>query len=330
MGASGCCAKPRVQTVNTIFATTANCVTTITTAQTLAKTKRIGAVTSFAEDEAEESRTEKRIKWKLGEQIGEGTYGCVYQGLNIVTGELLAIKRIRLDSVEPEQVEKRVEKLKKEVGLLKMLTHQNVVRYVGTDVSETGDYVDILMEFVAGGSIKSLIQKYSGLDEAVIRCYALQILKGLMYLHENRIIHRDLKGANILLTPEGVIKLTDFGSAAQQGGEDFICRSMKGSPYWMAPEVVKQDGHTTKADIWSFGCVLIEMRSGVPPWSNQSKDTKGVLKLISAHNSHPTLPADSSPGLQTLIASCLMRDPSQRPDASTLLEYEFFQSAEEA
>jgi len=327
MGAGGCCTKPRMNAVNTVFSTA--CITTVTTAQTLAKTKRIGAVTSFAEEDCEESRTEKRVRWKLGDQIGEGTYGNVYQGLNTATGELLAIKRIRLDGVESEQVEKRVMKLKMEVGLLKMLTHRNVVRYIGTDVCESGDYVDILMEFVAGGSIKALIQKYSGLDEAVIRSYAKQILKGLIYLHENRIVHRDLKGANILLTPEGVIKLTDFGSAGQLGGhEDSICKSMKGSPYWMAPEVVKQEGHTTKADIWSFGCVLIEMRSGVPPWSDQSKVTKGVLKLISAHDGRPTLPVDCSLDLQSLIASCLMRDPEMRPEASALLEHEFFMSEE--
>lgn len=323
MGAGGCCTKPRVQTANTIFST--GCITTVATAHTLAKTKRIGAVTSFAEEDCEESKTEKRVRWKLGDQIGEGTYGDVYQGLNTATGELLAIKRIRLDAVQPEQVEKRVQKLKMEVGLLKMLTHQNVVRYLGTDVCDSGDYVDILMEYVAGGSIKMLIQKYLGLDEAVIRSYSKQILKGLTYLHENRIVHRDLKGANILLTPEGVIKLTDFGSAGQLGGnEDSICKSMKGSPYWMAPEVVKQEGHTTKADIWSFGCVLIEMKSGAPPWSDQSKDTKGVLKLISAPNSRPTLPADCSPDLHALIASCLMRDPALRPEASALLAHEFF------
>ena len=329
MGTSGCCSKARIHTANTVFTTTAACVTTITTSQTLAKSKKSGLIRSFTVDEGSDISTERRVKWKLGDKIGEGTYGNVYQGLNIVTGELLAIKRIRLNAVDPVDLEKRVEKLKKEVSILKALTHENVVKYVGTDVSDNCEFVDILLEYVAGGSLKSLLQKYSSLDESVIRCYSLQILQGLVYLHENRIVHRDLKGANILLTPAGGIKLTDFGSAGMLGGNDEdMCQSMKGSPYWMAPEVVRLEGHTTKADIWSFGCVLIEMKSGVPPWSELSKETKGVLKLIATPSNLPAMPEDASPALQDLMANCLIRDPALRPDAQFLLSHSFFHSTE--
>lgn len=286
------------------------------------------------EDQEEESLPDKKVKWKLGDQIGKGTYAHVFQCLNVETGELLAVKRFTLTDVMPSDVEAMLEKLKKEVRLLKALSHPNIVRYIATDIAPEGDFVDILMEFVAGGSIRSLIKRYSGLDEAVIRKYAEQTLHGLVYLHENRVIHRDLKGANILLTPEGAIKLTDFGSAGRLEAlsDDDVCRSMKGSPYWMAPEVVRCEGHTTKADIWSFGCVLLEMKTGVPPWSNISKETRAVLQLIATDNSKchagvPMIPNSCSEKLRNLVSLCITRDPKQRPNAKVLLDHPFFRDS---
>lgn len=315
MGAA-CCSKNSAATEQSVLVAKTDSLPTQT---------RRALTLSDINDLSVVSESGRPIKWQRGDLIGEGTYAKVYQCLS-EGGELLAVKIIPFGKSEKE-VEKGLDKAKKEVKLMRQLSHPNIVKHVQTDVSEQGDSVHILMEFISGGSLKALVKKYASLDEVIIKRYAEQVLRGLAYLHSHRIIHRDLKGANILLTPEGTIKLTDFGSSARLPGEDEPCLSMKGSPYWMAPEVVSRTGHTTKADIWSFGCVLIEMKTGNPPWSDESSDTPGVLKLISTPDRLPNLPNGSADFI-SLLKLCLNRDPDQRPDALDLLQRPFFAKSE--
>lgn len=312
MGAA-CCSKNSAATDQSVLiAKTDSLPTASRRALTLSDINDLSVVSDSAR---------RPIKWQRGDLIGEGTYAKVYQCLSDA-GELLAVKIIPFGKSEKE-AEKGLDKAKKEVKLLRQLSHPNIVKHLQTDVSEAGDSVHVLMEYVSGGSLKAIVKKYASLDELIIKRYSEQVLQGLAYLHSHRIIHRDLKGANILLTPEGAIKLTDFGSSATLPGEDEPCLSMKGSPYWMAPEVVSRLGHTTKADIWSFGCVLIEMKTGNPPWSDESNSTPGVLKLISTAGRLPHFPA-ASPDFESLLKACLNRDPDQRPEALDLLKLPFF------
>ena len=214
--------------------------------------------------------------------------------------------------------------MQKEVSLLRMLDHPNIVKYYQTDLSEDMNAIDVLLEFVPGGSLKSILLKYGALEFDIIRNYALQLVKGLCYLHEYKIIHRDLKSANILVTSTGILKLTDFGSSTKI--EDIskgLSRSLRGSPYWMAPEVVLREGHSFSADIWSFGCVLIEMVTGKPPWSNYTNDSREVLSLIATENAIPDIPLCPDHMLNT-IKICLQRKPYERPTAKELLSMEFF------
>jgi len=137
------------------------------------------------------------------------------------------------------------------------------------------------MELVPGGSLKRIVYKYKGLEEPIIQRYTIQILQGLEYLHANWVIHRDLKCANLLINHDGIIKLTDFGSSRLfENNDENISKSLKGSPYWMAPEVANKEGHSFSADIWSLGCCLIEMLQGYPAWSKISKDANEVMKII--------------------------------------------------
>ncbi|KAG1359054.1 hypothetical protein COCNU_08G005000 [Cocos nucifera] len=145
-------------------------------------------------------------------------------------------------------------------------------RYLGTVREE--DTLNIFLEFVPGGSISSLLGKFGSFPESVIRTYTKQLLQGLEYLHQNGIIHRDIKGANILVDNKGCIKLADFGASKQVAKLATMnaAKSMKGTPYWMAPEVILQTGHSFSADIWSVGCTVIEMATGccsVPYWDNK-------------------------------------------------------------
>jgi serine/threonine protein kinase len=273
----------------------------------------------------------KRFNWKRGELIGEGAYGKVYECLNVDTGEIMVDKHVKL-SGDRNQIEREVLNLKREIGTLRGLSHRNVVRYLHTEVSADGSGVDIFLEYVPGGSVRSLLTKFKMFDEPVVRRYTEHLLRGLNYLHAQGIVHRDIKCANLLVDHDGTVLLSDFGAAkrlisAEVDDESSICKSLRGSPYWMAPEVVRRIGHSFSADIWSVGCSVIEMLTGSPPWSEFSRNVKDVLRLISTCTAPPSLPpasaAKASPACKDFLARCLQIEPTNRASAAVLLEHPF-------
>ncbi|KAF3793761.1 Mitogen-activated protein kinase kinase kinase 2 [Nymphaea thermarum] len=159
--------------------------------------------------------------------------------------DFLAVKQVLIaaNNVSKEKAQAHIRELEEEVKLLKNLSHKNIVRYLGT--AREDEALNILMEFVPGGSISSLLGKFGSFPEPVIRMYTKQLLQGLEYLHRKGVIHRDIKGANILVDNKGCIKLADFGASKQVVELATIsgAKSMKGTPYWMAPEVILQTGH---------------------------------------------------------------------------------------
>tara|TARA_B110000208_G_scaffold190302_1_gene253879 strand:- start:2188 stop:3252 length:1065 start_codon:yes stop_codon:yes gene_type:complete len=148
------------------------------------------------------------FRWQRGEQIGQGSFGAVYQGLNQDTGALLAIKELQFAESDEMQ---ELESMKEEIDMMRSLDHPHIVRYLGADVR--GSTLYIMAEWMAGGSLRSIIDKFGPLQESVIRRYTRQVLDGLAYLHSKRIIHRDIKGANLLVDERGLVKLADFGAA---------------------------------------------------------------------------------------------------------------------
>ncbi|XP_019419811.1 PREDICTED: mitogen-activated protein kinase kinase kinase NPK1-like [Lupinus angustifolius] len=265
------------------------------------------------------------IRWRKGELIGCGAFGHVYVGMNLDSGELLAVKQVLIaaSSASKEKAQAHIKELEEEVKLLKDLSHPNIVRYLGTVREE--DTLNILLEFVPGGSISSLLGKFGSFPEAVIRTYTKQILVGLEYLHKNGIMHRDIKGANILVDNKGCIKLADFGASKQVVELATIsgAKSMKGTPYWMAPEVILQTGHSFSADIWSVGCTVIEMATGKPPWSQQYQQEVAALFHIGTTKAHPPIPDHLSVGAKDFLIKCLEKEPNLRPSASELLQHPF-------
>ncbi|CAI0466246.1 unnamed protein product [Linum tenue] len=248
------------------------------------------------------------IRWRKGELIGCGAFGRVYMGMNLDSGELLAVKQVLIaaNSASKEKAQAHVRELEEEVKLLKNLSHPNIVRYLGT-VRED-DSLNILLEFVPGGSISSLLGKFGSFPESVIRMYTKQLLLGLAYLHSNGIMHRDIKGANILVDNKGCIKLADFGASKKvvELATMNCAKSMKGTPYWMAPEVILQTGHSFSADIWSVGCTVIEMATGKPPWSQQYQEVAALFH-IGTTKSHPPIPEHLSAQAKDFLLKCLQK-----------------------
>ncbi|KAL3582418.1 hypothetical protein D5086_016750 [Populus alba] len=261
------------------------------------------------------------IRWRKGELIGCGAFGRVYMGMNLDSGELLAVKQVSIaaSSASKEKTQAHIRELEEEVKLLKNLSHPNIVRYLGT--AREDDSLNILLEFVPGGSISSLLGKFGSFPESVIRMYTKQLLLGLEYLHKNGIMHRDIKGANILVDNKGCIKLADFG-ASKKVATINGAKSMKGTPYWMAPEVILQTGHSFSADIWSVGCTVIEMATGKPPWSQQYQEVAALFH-IGTTKSHPPIPEHLSIEAKDFLLKCLQEVPNLRPAASELLQHPF-------
>ncbi|XP_053568491.1 mitogen-activated protein kinase kinase kinase 19 [Bombina bombina] len=265
------------------------------------------------------------IAWTKGEVLGKGAYGTVYCGLTS-QGELIAAKQVVFEASEPAIAEKEYKKLQEEVNLLKALKHVNIVGYLGTCLQD--NIVTIFMEFVPGGSISSVLKRFGPLPEIVFVKYTKQILQGISYLHNNRVIHRDIKGNNIMLMPDGVIKLIDFGCAKQltnlnmSGTQSELLKSMHGTPYWMAPEVINESGHGKKSDIWSTGCTVFEMATGKPPLAHMNN--MAAMYYIGAQRGlMPTLPDHFSKKARDFVDLCLTRDQYERPSAEQLLQHPF-------
>ncbi|KAL1366269.1 hypothetical protein HN51_014112 [Arachis hypogaea] len=254
--------------------------------------------------------------WQKGDVLGKGSFGTVYEGFTD-DGFFFAVKEASLLDEGSNQGKQSVFQLRQEISLLSRFQHENIVRYFGTQEDQSSLY--IFLELVPKGSLLSLYQKYS-LNDSHVSAYTRQILHGLKYLHNQNVVHRDIKCANILVDVSGSVKLADFGLAKATKFNDV--KSSKGSPYWMAPEVVnlKNDGYGLAADIWSLGCTVLEMLIRKPPYS----DLEGMQALFRiGRGEPPPIPETLSKDARDFILECLQVNPSKRPTAAQLLEHPF-------
>ncbi|XP_075385245.1 myosin-IIIb [Tenrec ecaudatus] len=281
-----------------------------------------------------ESLPDPTDTWEIIETIGKGTYGKVYKVTNKRDGSLAAVKVLDAISDMDEEIEA-------EYNILQFLpNHPNVVKFYGMFYKAdhcVGGQLWLVLELCNGGSVtelvKSLLSCGQRLDEAMISYILYGALKGLQHLHNNRIIHRDVKGNNILLTTEGGVKLVDFGVSAQLTSTRLRRNTSVGTPFWMAPEVIAceqqhDSSYDARCDVWSLGITAIELGDGDPPLFDMHP-VKTLFKI--PRNPPPTLlhPENWCEEFNHFISQCLIKDFEKRPSITQLLDHAFVKGAHE-
>lgn len=273
------------------------------------------------------------LKYMKGAMIGQGSFGTVFLALHAVTAELMAVKQVEMPSNAGSKMDSRknnmIEALKHEISLLRDLKHTNIVQYLGSNSDEKN--LNIFLEYVAGGSVATMLVNYGSLPEGLIANFVRQILQGLNYLHSKDIIHRDIKGANILVDNKGTVKISDFGISKRVEASTLLNPgphlkrggprvSLQGSVFWMAPEVVRQTAYTKKADIWSLGCLIVEMFTGSHPHPNCTQ-LQAIFKIgqTNADSARPDVPDMASEDAKDFLRKTFEIEHEKRPSAEELI-----------
>jgi len=265
------------------------------------------------------------VRWQRGNLIGFGSFGRVYLGMNLDSGELFVVKQVVFVSKERSE---EVVQLEREIALLATLDHVNIVKYLGTERNSVNNELSIFLEHMPGGSVADLVSRFGPLVDTVVRKYTREVLAGLQYLHSRGIIHRDIKGQNILVDNRGVCKLADFGSSrylnsVNAGDNNAASLSLRGTPVFMPPEVIKEQRYSKKSDVWSIGCTVLQMASGKPPY-NELDNHYAVLIRITSTDEHPPFDEKAlSEEAKEFLLLCCRRNPADRPDVEALLKHKF-------
>ena len=256
--------------------------------------------------------------YRLLEVVGEGSFGKVWKARKVGALQTVAIKLIP----KAGKKEKDLKGLRQEIDILRTLRHANIIQML--DAFETGSDFCVVTEF-AQGELFEIVESDTNLSEEVVQTIAKQLVDALHYLHSNRIIHRDMKPQNILLAADGTVKLCDFGFARAMSHNTFVLTSIKGTPLYMAPELVQERPYTHAVDVWSLGVILYELFVGKPPFYTSS--IYSLIKKIV--NDPPVYPSNMSGSFKSFLRGVLEKDPKKRLDWPELLNHPFIRGSEE-
>lgn len=256
----------------------------------------------------------KTMTWVRGEELGRGTMGTVFRALDQSNGEVIAVKQV------DESDEKFTSALENELEICCTLRHPCIVSFLGHD--RINDNLYIYLEYMAGGSLADVLRQFGALDESLISDYTRAVTKGLRYLHDQhpKVLHRDIKGGNVLVGLNCEVKLADFGCSKRLDGS--MAQTMRGSVPWMAPEVIMASGYGRRADMWSLGCLVIEMATAAPPWGKLD-NLMLALRKIGMSTETPPIPDSLSADCKDFVSICVQRDPKERMLAADALEHRF-------
>ncbi|KAJ7474293.1 kinase-like protein [Mycena latifolia] len=275
-----------------------------------------------------QSNSAATFKWVRGEFIKQGAYSRVYLGFNTTTGEILTVKQIAIptgdDQRAPQNVTLRA--LKAEIETLKDLDHPNIVQYIGSE--ETPATLSLFLEYVSGDSLASCLLKYGRFEEEAIKSFTSQILAGLEYLHSQGIMHRNLKCEHILVEASGICKISDFELAKRDDSRsqnDAAHTDMLGAVFWLPPEMITPaNGYNSKIDIWSLGCVALEMwAGGTRPW--HGFEMIEVMVQLGHSKLQPPVPDGVvlTPLADDFRTKCFAMNPEERPTATELRNHPY-------
>ncbi|XP_071511527.1 mitogen-activated protein kinase kinase kinase 1-like [Diadema antillarum] len=272
-------------------------------------------------------------EWVKGALLGTGAFSTCYMARDVSTGTLMAVKQISFYRNSADEQDKTLEDICKEIKLMGTFDHPHIVRLMGA--TQYDGHFNVFVEWMPGGSVSMLLRSYGAFSSVVTTRYIHQVCLGLAYLHDNRVIHRDLKGANLLLDSTGHhLRIADLGTAAKMNAEitrtDEFKGQFLGTIAFMAPEVLRGEQYGRSCDVWSLGCCIIEMCTTKPPWnaSEISNHLQLLFKIASA-NGPPPMPETLDPALRDIALRCLESTPSARPSAVELLKHSAFRQMKE-
>ena len=251
------------------------------------------------------------------EELGKGAFGVVYSAFDQETSKTVAIKCL-IDNTA-------IEDFQAELSLLKRLKHPSIVPYLDSFL-DSKKALHIVMEYAENGSLLDVIKTYGPLNEMITTIYLSQVLEGLEYLHHQSIIHRDIKAANILMQGDGA-KLADFGLAVDLDKYGHTLREAAGSPYWMAPEVIRGEAQSYPADIWSVGATCVELIEGAPPYC-EFDSMKAMQKISTDGFPGFRIPKIMTKEFKDFVSKCVAKDPNNRWNAVQLMKHPWIQQVD--
>ncbi|RAL43329.1 hypothetical protein DM860_012470 [Cuscuta australis] len=257
--------------------------------------------------------------WVRQRCIGRGSFATVSLAVSKEDGRVFAVKSVGGAGATAS----RMESLEDEIRILRALSSPYVLRYLGDDETwEPAPVRNLHLEYLPGGTVADVAKR--GGDEALVRSHARCVAEALRYVHALGIVHCDVKGQNVLVvghSSSGLAKLADFGSAVETGSDRTGKISPRGSPLWMAPEVVRGEYQGPESDVWSLGCTVIEMLTGKPPW--EDRGAADTLRRIGYSDELPRIPGELSESGRDFLGKCLQRDFKKRWSCDRLLRHPF-------